>query len=187
MVETSIMQFKIIPSDFGLEGEKSLVDYRKDIIEQLENIPCNKIIFIDACQSGTIGQLVGASKDQTATAELERKRSIALAELNKEYQSTHTLASSAATESSWEDQQWKNGAFTEAIIGAFNNEPYNKDGELLEVSSNDKIITFNELFRYISLRIPHMIESAKKDGTQHPFIRKDQLNKIKDFPIYEID
>ena len=180
-------KFKIIPSDFEVLGESVLIDYRKDIIEQVEDIPCNKLMFVDACQSGTIGEdLVGIGINEEEST-LEKERSVALAKLNTLYKNTNTIASSAANQSSWEDPNWQNGAFTEAIIGAFKNEPYDDGDGTFFPSSDNSIITFGELFKYISRRVPAMVKRAEKNGTQNPFINKNQLMEIKDFPIYEID
>ena len=179
-------KFKIIPSDFGIAGEDVLVDYNKDIISQLEEIPCNKLMFIDACQSGTIGQNLVGTEINEKTASLEQQRAAALEKLNKQYKNTNTIASSGSTESSWEDKAWNNGAFTEAIIGAFNNESYDDENGTFQVSTDNKIITFGELFEYIGRRVPAMIKKVKKNGTQNPFMSAEQLMKTKDLPIYEI-
>lgn len=176
--------FKIVPSDFEIIGEDALIDYEKDIIKQLEAINCHKLIFIDACQSGSSSkeELVGASFN-----EIDKKRARALVNLSQDYQNTGTLASCQSTESSWEDPTWENGAFTEAIVGAFNNESYQDPQGQFNVTKDNNIVTVGELYHYLQRRVPQMLKDVGKKGNQNPFIPTQQLQKIKDLPIYEID
>lgn len=189
--------FKIVPTDYILVGEKSLVDFQKDIIDQVDKIACNKLIFIDACQSGTIGvaevsestaENNAAVKPATADdkAKEQAKRAKVIADLSGAATGTNTLASCAANESSWEDKIWGNGAFTRAIIGAFKNEPYQDAAGTFRPSDDDDIITLGELYAYIARRVPQMIIDAGKQGAQNPFIVPAQLEKVKNVPIFKV-
>lgn len=190
--------FKIVPTDFVMVGEKALIDFQSDVIEQIDKITCNKLIFIDACQSGTIGVAGGAAaasslspedlaKEQAKEkARLQAQAKTIVAESNKAA-TTSTLASCDANESSWEDKEWGNGAFTRAILGAFHNEEFKDDGGPFRPSADDDVITLGELVAYIDRRVPQMIKDAGKNGTQHPFISQEQLLKVKDIPLFKIN
>ncbi|MEZ4962064.1 MAG: caspase family protein [Saprospiraceae bacterium] len=176
--------FKIIPTDFGLAGEKVLVDYQNDIIEQLNPLPCRKIVFIDACHSGSFENATTASN--TGFSEAGNARSATLIALSSADQNTYTLASCRAEESSWEDEKWGNGAFTKAIIGAFQNEKF-KDAEgEFSPAEKDGILTIGELYHYIGRRVPQMLLAAGKQGSQHPYISQEQLDKVKGIAVFEV-
>ncbi len=186
--------FKILPSDYQMTSEKEWVDYQDDIIEQVDKIACNKLIFIDACQSGTIGATADSSavktdKEQKSAEELAReeaKKSQTVVALSSAATGANTLASCAASESSWEDKIWGNGAFTRAIIGAFKNEEYKDAAGVFRPSADDDVITLGELYAYITRRVPQMIVDAGKQGTQHPFIVPQQLENVKDVKIFKL-
>lgn len=191
--------FKIVPTDFVMAGEKALIDFQNDVIEQIDKIACNKLIFIDACQSGAIGSAGSDPEDKTKISSEAQAKEAAKkqAELHAQAKTivaqgsaannTSTLASCNANESSWEDKIWGNGAFTKAIIGAFHNEEYKDGAGAFRPTSDDDILTLGELHEYISRRVPQMIVDAGKNGTQHPFIAQQQLEKVKNTPIFKVN
>ncbi|TNE58414.1 MAG: caspase family protein, partial [Bacteroidetes bacterium] len=190
--------FKIVPTDFEMVGEKALIDFQDDVIEQIDRIACNKLIFIDACQSGSIAQNDSLPPGQEALSaeELEKEKvkeqerlraqAKAIVEQGKAAAATSTLASCNANESSWEDKIWGNGAFTEAIIAAFKNEPYQDANGAFKPTSDDNILTLGELVEYIRRRVPQMILDAGKQGTQHPFIAPEQLEQVKNIALVRV-
>ena len=186
--------FKIIPSDFDLEGDKVLIDFQDDVIEQIDKIECNKLIFIDACHSGVIGAAADPAASPEEQAKEKAKEQERLLDQSKTIvaesaaaDNTSTLASCAANESSWEDDVWGNGAFTKAIIGAFHNEEYKDENGAFKPTKDDDIITLGELVAYIDRRVPQMIIDAGKNGTQHPFISAEQMAKVKDIKFFKVN
>jgi hypothetical protein len=176
--KTVNQDFKIIPTDFGVEGEKSLIDYRKDVVEQLGALPCRKLVFIDACHSGSY---------ETSTADTGEAPSATTAKtLLGIGGDANTLASCRSDESSWEDAQWNNGAFTEAILGAFKNERYQDANGEFSPTNGDGVLTVGELFDYLQRRVPQMLLDAGKKGTQHPYMAAEQLGKVKDVAMFKI-
>ena len=175
-------RFKIVPTDFAIMGESVLLDYEKDIIDPLEQIFCHKLLLIDACHSGSYNTNdrvgVGMESDE---ADAHARAILALSET---LQSTNTMASCRADESSWEDQNWENGAFTEAIIGALQNETYQDENGLFKVSNDNQIVTIEELYQYLQRRVPQMVMDAGKQGNQHPYLSPKELQRIKDVPIF---
>ncbi len=138
------------------------VSYERDIIEILDGIPCKKLIFIDACHSG--GGEKGADVDVKYQIE----------QLNNTLQGITTMVSSSGGEISYEDDQWKNGAFTEAIIEGLLQYRADRD--------HNYIITINELWQYIRVRVPALVRT-NKNKTQHPQLLSNELG---DLAIYYV-
>lgn len=172
-------RFKIVPSDYALEGEPALIDYAADIVGPLEDMACQKLLFIDACHSG-------GSETQNAGPVADGRSDVLLG-LSRELESTSTLASCRADESSWEDVSWQNGAFTEAIIGAFRNEPFQDEAGIFRISPDDGVVTVAELYQYLLRRVPQMIRVLGKTGVQHPFLADKQLERIGGQVLFMLD
>ena len=148
--------FRIQGNDFELDREESSsVSYKKDILNFLDRLPCKKLIFIDACQSG------GARADMSRIIK-------AIRELNQRSGLT-TIASSRESEASYEDPVWQNGAFTRGIIHGL--------GYGLADQDKDQIITINELFEFLSRTVPAMVKKIKNKN-QHPTIVNDELGNV---------
>lgn len=193
--KTVNQDFKIIPTDFGVEGEKSLIDYRKDVVEQLGALPCRKLVFIDACHSGSYAPHPPAPSPEgeggtgDGTPPLSSQEREPGGEVLNKISASHdgnTLASCRSDESSWEDAQWNNGAFTEAIIAAFKNETYRDANGEFSPTNGDGVLTVGELFDYLQRRVPQMLQDAGKKGTQHPYMAAGQLGKVKDVEVFSV-
>jgi len=128
--------------DFGI----SMEDH---IYSTLDEIDAKKVIFIDACYSGT---------DINA---YQREGYI-------------IITSSEADQVSYSNGKWENGAFTEAII----------EGLRDKASKRDKIISVNELFNYVSLRVPKLVSELSASVPQKPTISNP--SRI-DFPFFVCD
>jgi hypothetical protein len=159
-------------SDLWLQGDdydanvksETTVSYQNNILKPLANLPCKKLVFIDACHSG-LGSKGASAQDVN----------IALQSLRNAPRGLAVIASSKGSEESHEDLKWNNGAFTEAIVKGL------KDGKADK--NNNKVITINELFSYISEEVPSMVFEVKSKQ-QHPQITRNELGD--DFPIYII-
>ena len=141
--------FKILASDYDTYGDVSNIDYKRDILDILNQIDCKKFVFIDACHSGS-----------AQGARLINQARFALEEINSAYPGLNVLTSSQVDELSYEDDSWGNGAFTKAILEAFS-------GKTLANGLNpdpdgDKIIRFGELFDFLQKRVPDMVMEKKK-------------------------
>ncbi|MFK7948436.1 MAG: SUMF1/EgtB/PvdO family nonheme iron enzyme [Saprospiraceae bacterium] len=134
-----------------------------DIIDMFDRIACKKIIFMDACHSG--GGKRGDNNNINS----------AIKQLSQFQEGLVTLSSSTASQSSHEDAAWKNGAFTEAILKGLNGKADGKDGK----KDND-IVTLDELFNYVKVTVPRMVEKEKKKE-QIPMRTRDELG---DLPIF---
>jgi hypothetical protein len=137
------------------------ISYKKDVLARLDEIPCKKVIFIDACHSG------GAKADAAnITDALTKFKEIPIG--------LSVITSSQESEQSYEDDKWENGAFTEAIVkGLVNGEAD---------ANENKIITLKELYEFISKEVPMMVTSVK-NKSQRPSMPKKDLENIGIFVV----
>ena len=138
------------------------VSYERDIMEILDGIPCKKLIFIDACHSG------GGEKGDDLAVKYR------IEELNKTLQGVTTIVSSSGAEISYEDEQWRNGAFTEAIVEGLLQ--YRAD------TNRNYLITINELWQYVRTRVPSLVKEVK-EKTQHPQLLSNELGDLAIFYV----
>jgi hypothetical protein len=146
--------FKILASDYESYGDVSNIDYKRDILDILNQIDCKKFVFIDACHSGS-----------AQGARLVNQARFALEEINAAYPGLNVLTSSQVDELSYEDDSWGNGAFTKAILEAFSGKTI--DNGLNPDPDGDKIIRFGELYNFLQKRVPAMV-MEKKNSKQMP-------------------
>lgn len=172
--------FKLLASDYDVRRERSTtVDFQEDVVEILNQINCKKVVLLDACHSG--------AADSKAVSDSEM--SSALATLVAAHPGMATMTSCGRNQLSYEDQEWQNGAFTEAILEAFSGKPVTDQfGVTFSADANgNKIITLNELYNYLLRRVPGMVRGTKVDPPteQIPFMPKNNLDL--DIPIFVIE
>ena len=177
----------LIPSDFDPEyEEQTSLNFQRDVLDELDQIKGKVLVFIDACHSGNA---IG-SKDFTDEA-----ASKFMNDLIEKTSGMEIIASCSDHEFSWEDDQWQNGAFTEAILEAFQDKTVQVDGEMIHAdifdeinrrkSGRDGIITIEELRNYLGKRVPHLVRTVKRQK-QNPSHKSTELLP-KDTPIYMVD
>lgn len=142
--------------------ESTSVCYERDIIGILDKIPCKKILFIDACHSGA-----GGAKSNPADLNYQIKKIIDIKE------GISVLVSSQKDESSYEDEKWQNGAFTEAIIQGLKN----GQADLTTRGNQDGFVTIEELYAYVKTKVPEMVGETKRQA-QHPIMLGKGLGDI---------
>ncbi len=169
-----LRRFKIMASDYNPEfPEVTTVDYEDIILKTLQQIDCKKLIFIDACHSGAgLKNEVGLSN--------------VLLELNQSQPGLLTFSSSGKDESSYENKRWENGAFTRAIEEAFSGEGYRDErGMNIPVRVTEingyRLLSMADLYEYLSLRVPYLVNELGEDLRQTPEKKTDQpdLERIK--------
>ena len=170
-------RFKILTSGYKAGYEEfTSIDFEADIINFLNDINCKKLIFIDACNSGS-AEMANGSKDIK-----DDDMAKALNTLLETSPGLSTFTSCQSHELSYEDKKWGNGAFTEAILAAFKNKPY--DG-LFPDADRNSILELGELKTYIQKYVPALVKQAKPEaGTQIPLVTINELGS--DFPIYAL-
>jgi hypothetical protein len=154
--------FGIVCSANNSENSDSkyfVINYQKDIIDNLESINCKRILLFDACQSGQ--DLGGKGNDFDKIQE----------QINKTPPTIITFSSSRCNEKSWENIAWKHGAFTKAILEGL-------DGRA--DTSKDSFISIKELVDYVKSAVPDMVKNVIHEE-QHPNLAKEIEN---DFTIF---
>jgi uncharacterized caspase-like protein len=137
------------------------VSYQHDVLAQLDELPCKKVVIIDACHSG--GARANSADIMSAIHDIKKApRGFAI------------FTSSSSDEESYEDIKWQNGAFTEGILKGL------KEG-LADVNKNG-IITLLELDDYLQKAVPKMVVDVK-NKPQHPLLTR---NDIGDIPLFII-
>ena len=160
----------LMDGDFRLEGDdysparqrSTSVSFKNEVVAVLNDIPCKKIVMIDACHSG-------GARANSADINFEINK------LNSITKGLTVFASSQGEEQSYEDSVWGNGAFTEAIIKGLSGGKADKDG--------NGIISLHELSTYVSKDVSAMVQAIKK-RPQNPILVNDELG---DVAIYVMD
>jgi hypothetical protein len=135
----------------------------KDVVDILSEIPCKKLVFLDACHSGA------AIKADLNRILFEVKR------LNNTKAGFTTIVSSSKDETSYEHSSWQNGAFTEILLKGLQNGYADSNG--------DKIITTNELFAYLEKNVPKIVGKEITGKTQTPQLISEDLGDVGIFVV----
>jgi WD40 repeat protein len=136
----------------------------EDIQKTLSSIAGKVLFFIDSCHAGNaLGKLYAAKGAATGGSDLTRL----VNELSSAENGAVVFASSTGKQESLESDEWKNGAFTKAIVEGLNGKA--------DLMQNGKI-TVNELETYLAERVKELTE-----GQQTPTVAKPQT--VPDFPI----
>lgn len=184
--------FGLLASDYDPDFEDLTTISYADMVEKyLNRIDCKKVIFIDACHSGTTKTVEKVEGSKADPRELERLADRIKA-ANAVTNGAATYFSCKAEQSSYEDNSWENGAFTEAILEAFSGQAVgapkadaglpNMVGESL---ANDGFIAIGELDAFLQKRVSNMV---KQKG---PTVEQDPQFEIKapmtaDITIFQI-
>jgi Caspase domain len=159
-------ELRLIPSDFIPRAEKSSsVHYRNDVLAYLNKIKCKKIVLLDACHSGAAKSKADAPKAEDINN--------AVKELNKAYSGLVTITSCSGDEVSFEDSEWENGAFSQALIEALMGKAD---------TNKDKLLSLDEIYSYLQIRVPNLVQSKLgKSATQTPFVTQNDFDKTLKF------
>jgi hypothetical protein len=166
-------EFRIIPSDYNEDRElTTTVDYRRDVLQFLNLIPCKKMVFTDACHSGA-----AKSKSRITSASISR----ALNELNSAASGMLTMSSCGDEELSYEDESWQNGAFTKALLEALSGQSVTlSNGETIVCDSSEGergILSIKEIYAFLQKRVPDLVQQKYGKGAlQTPFMPENSLN-----------
>jgi uncharacterized caspase-like protein len=115
------------------------------------------ILFIDTCHAGNVMGARGVATDITGLVN----------ELASAENGAVVFASSTGKQYSFEDSEWRNGAFTKAVVEGVNGKAdYTGKGR----------ITINMLDLYVSERVKELTKGKQTPGTAKP-------QTIPDFPL----
>jgi uncharacterized caspase-like protein len=156
------------------------LDFKEDVLDVLKTLTCKKLILLDACQSGAVDT---DGRPENGSKSMEADIGSAIQRFLEAESDLVCITSSNRNEKSWEDPKWQNGAFTEALIEGLTNKTVTIGGKSQKADKdNDGFVELQELFDFISLRIPEMVKET---------LQKPQTPQLKDahninFPIFYI-
>ena len=154
-------------ADMGVNDERYvLLFYQKDIIHNISQLPCKRVIFLDACHSGA----AKGDKNWIGTFDDAQKA------ISQTPPGIVTIASSSKEESSWENPVWKHGAFTYALLEGLSGKADLPDKN----GKKDASITVLELADYLKNRVPVLVDSAFHKP-QQPYLVQ---GPIQDYPLF---
>ena len=180
-------RFKILSSEYYAKKQNNgLLDYEQNIIQLLDQIPCKKLLLIDACHSG------GLESTMAAKAPIEDfALSEALIQLNEEVNGMSILASCREDEFSFEDKEWENGAFTKGILDAFSGQTFEHRNDLYQADTSEDnypvgVLTIKELYQFLQKHVPNIV-SNKNSGLfeQTPYMPESQLDE--ELPLFYVN
>lgn len=157
-------EFRIAASDYdGPFLQETSLDFAGEIAAYLAAIPCRKVFFIDACHSGTAGHEAEDADEPAGSRQLVEWAVNNNLDLS-------LLLSCQASEYSYEDQAWKNGAFTEALLQAL--ELFYQQSPQVDVNA-DRRLDLSEWFAYIQSRTPQLVgeKRPKPRTSQNPLLK----------------
>lgn len=159
--------FILIPSDYNSELEELYsVNFKEDILKKLRMVDGNKLVFIDACHSGSALSAGSRSMFDAASSKI-------MNDLIQASSGLEIIASCGDNEYSYEDKRWGNGAFTKSIMEAFSGKTVDIGGgkkitadvfseiDGRKVNGKDQVITIEELKLFIQQRVPYLVKSTK--------------------------
>lgn len=158
--------FHIAASDYdGPFLQETSLDFEKEIINYLSSINCRKLFLIDACHSG-------AGSSDYATSQLSGERMNQLAGGQK---GLSLMMSCRANEFSYEDDQWQNGAFTQAMLHTI--EQFTRRVPGIDLNQ-DGALDIKELYTQLEKEVPKLVQTKrpKPQTTQQPLLVADPLS-----------
>ncbi len=157
----------ISTSDYSHKSKEfSCINFQDVILLKLLDLSIPKVLFLDVCHSGAI---INETDDAEVSKESQKINSF-LEEKVAADQQLYMVSSSNKGQYSYEFSKLKNSAFIAAIKESINNESYSACalGEIYPDANNDGVLKLTEMFQFISLRVPCIVKTNRKDAAQNP-------------------
>ncbi|MDM8566597.1 caspase family protein [Candidatus Halobeggiatoa sp. HSG11] len=148
--------YVFMPRDFNHKRVRRTTLPYYELKSTMVRLAGKRLLFLDTCHSGNVlGTRRGIGDiDQIANSLSSAENGVVV------------FAASTGSQQSQEHTKWQNGAFTEALLEAFKQADYTKDGS----------ISINELDLYVSDRVKKLT-----NGDQTPTTSKPET--VPDFPV----
>ena len=164
-------EFTLYSSDYDTYGDVANLDFKRDILDVLNDIDCKKILLLDIFQRSPLEVAGSVSQGK-----------IAFDEIIRAYPGLNILSASQSDEISREDSTWENGAFAEALLEAFQSPPFqNAQPNARADRDGDQVIRLGELYDFLKVRVPELVRRTKQ-SKQTPAKMSDGTGD--DIPIY---
>ncbi len=141
----------------------------------MAELPCKRMLFMDTCHAGdvTVSPMVAKRRKKAVDA------TEAIRELTSDEVGCIAMASSMGREISHEDDAWRHGAFTRALLEGFGQLKQFGKTKLppnADCINKDGVVYLNELDAYVAERVKELT-----NGAQHPTTQKPST--VRSFPI----
>jgi len=141
----------------------------------MAELPCKRMLFMDTCHAGDV-----TSSPMVAR---QRKKAVdateAIRELSSDEVGCVVMASSMGREVSHENDAWRHGAFTRALLEGFGQLKQCGKTKLppnADCTKKDGVVYLNELDAYVAERVKELTHGAQHPTTQKP-------STVRSFPI----
>lgn len=162
--------FRIAASDYDSPFlEETSLDFETEIMNYLRSLPCKKLVFIDACHSGAAGSPI-------PTEEALQSSQVLSEWVLKNGRDMNMILSCRPDEFSYEDDRWRNGAFTEAITETIRS--FRESPELVDLN-RDEALDLSELFGFLQQKTTELVSNKKPKPKlgQHPVMSVNSKNE----------
>ena len=162
-------RYRLAASDFDfLYEEETSLDFQTEVLDKLKLLPCKKILFIDACYSGSIANLDVPEGVKSEPIPDEIALSEALHALASSANDFYFVLSCGPGELSYADDRWDNSAFTLALKEGLATAGIDQD--------DNRIITLGEWYEYARDRVPELVAEKKNIiTTQRPVLLQEPV------------
>ncbi len=143
-------EYFILGSDADHSAPRSTSVPYSFILERLAQLPCKKLMFIDACQSHLYQSQFQEFGD-------------ALTKIHSQHKGFAVFTSSSPSEYSVEDTEWMNGAFTYALLDGLKGA-----ADAAPRGDENGQISIIELRDYLMGRVPALLHELGSKSTQNP-------------------
>jgi len=172
----------VATSDYDyMRAEASSLRFNNDILDWLKRMPCNVILLLDICHSGSIINESESSDGggSDATAQIIKY----LDQSRRLRSNVNVISSSGSGEYSYEIDAVQNSAFMAAIKEAITTERFNCfSQDLYSDIDGNNAIQLEEFIEFLRLRVPCIVDEHIKGQSQNPnAILKSDYN-LKFFP-----
>ncbi|MDP6356576.1 MAG: caspase family protein, partial [Planctomycetota bacterium] len=166
--------YYLFPHNGNLDRLRSTAVAWTEFTRTMEELPCKRALFMDTCHAGDVtGSPMLARRRNRAVDATQAVRELASDEVG-----CVVMASSMGRELAHEDDAWKHGAFTRALLEGFGKyRPFGATALPENADINkDGVVYLNELDAYVAERVKELT-----DGAQHPTTQKPST--VRSFPI----
>jgi WD40 repeat protein len=152
-------EYHFLPSDFERKHFSSTALSREELKRYFDNVKGKLLVFVDTCHAGNIGERTRGDAGEFTKV---------INELISAESGIIVFAASTKVQQAIENDKWGNGAFTKALMEAFN-------GKAAD-TNNDGKVDINEIKAFVDNRVKDLTK-----GRQTPVIIAPQ--GISNYPI----
>ncbi|GAB4051840.1 outer membrane protein assembly factor BamB family protein [Spirosoma litoris] len=139
---------RLVGSDYDRVAPRSSTVGLRQLLRELNVLPCRKLILLDAC-------MAYAPKPEKNNPRLSTHKAFSFS--SKQFPNTYILAACRPGELAYEDAAWQHGAFTKALLDGLNG--------AADTDKNNQLY-LSELYAYLSETVPTLVRTQKQREQQ---------------------